>query len=111
MSKKPGIRLIAGHANRPLAENIASHMSMAAGYEIGLANADIRRYADREVFVVERSTLLKHDGFFAAALSEGSPHHFSSRTQRFRATLRLQMASCIFEFQKRQISLEMVSPP
>ncbi len=44
-------KLIAGNANRPLAEAIARRMSMHRGTSIGLVEARVERFNDGEIFV------------------------------------------------------------
>ncbi len=44
-------KLIAGNANRPLAQAIARRMSMHRGMNVGLVDARVERFNDQEVFV------------------------------------------------------------
>ena len=44
-------KLISGNANRPLAEAIASRMSMHRGMDVGLCDARVERFNDGEIFV------------------------------------------------------------
>lgn len=44
-------KLIAGNANRPLAQSIARRMSMHRGMNVGLVNARVERFNDQEIFV------------------------------------------------------------
>ena len=44
-------KLIAGNANRPLAQSIARRMSMHRGMNVGLVDARVERFNDQEVFV------------------------------------------------------------
>ncbi|MBR9653184.1 ribose-phosphate pyrophosphokinase [Thalassovita aquimarina] len=44
-------KLIAGNANKPLAQNIARRMSMHRGKSIGLVDARVERFNDQEIFV------------------------------------------------------------
>lgn len=44
-------KLIAGNANRPLAQAIARRMSMHRGINVGLVDARVERFNDQEVFV------------------------------------------------------------
>ncbi|HBQ37161.1 MAG TPA: phosphoribosylpyrophosphate synthetase [Rhodobacteraceae bacterium] len=48
-SSKP--MLISGNANRPLAEEIARYASMNSGLEIGLLDARVEKFNDKEIFV------------------------------------------------------------
>ncbi|MDT8345760.1 MAG: ribose-phosphate pyrophosphokinase [Thermohalobaculum sp.] len=45
------MKIIAGNANRPLAEAIARRISVYRGDRIGLANARVERFNDKEIFV------------------------------------------------------------
>ncbi|SIS50642.1 ribose-phosphate pyrophosphokinase [Phaeovulum vinaykumarii] len=44
-------KLIAGNANRPLANSIARRMSMHRGMSVGLVDARVERFNDQEIFV------------------------------------------------------------
>lgn len=44
-------KLIAGNANRPLAQSIARRMSMHRGMSVGLVDARVERFNDMEIFV------------------------------------------------------------
>ena len=44
-------KLIAGNANRPLAQAIARRMSMHRGVSVGLVDARVERFHDQEIFV------------------------------------------------------------
>ncbi|AUC54019.1 MAG: ribose-phosphate pyrophosphokinase [Sagittula sp.] len=44
-------KLIAGNANRPLAEAIARRMSLYRGMSVGLVQARVERFNDQEIFV------------------------------------------------------------
>ncbi len=44
-------KLIAGNANRSLANNIARRMSMHRGVQVGLVDARVERFNDQEIFV------------------------------------------------------------
>jgi ribose-phosphate pyrophosphokinase len=44
-------KLIAGNANRPLAQAIARRMSMHRGMNVGLVEARVERFNDQEIFV------------------------------------------------------------
>ncbi|MFW2587894.1 ribose-phosphate pyrophosphokinase [Sagittula sp. SSi028] len=44
-------KLIAGNANRPLAEAIARRMSLYRGMSVGLVDARVERFNDQEIFV------------------------------------------------------------
>ncbi len=44
-------KLIAGNANRPLAQAIARRMSMHRGMNVGLVDARVERFNDQEIFV------------------------------------------------------------
>ena len=44
-------KLIAGNANRPLAEAIARRMSVHRGRQVGLVDARVERFNDQEIFV------------------------------------------------------------
>ncbi len=44
-------KLIAGNANRPLAQAIARRMSMHRGVNVGLVDARVERFNDGEIFV------------------------------------------------------------
>ncbi len=44
-------KLIAGNANRPLAQAIARRMSMHRGVNVGLVDARVERFNDQEIFV------------------------------------------------------------
>ncbi len=44
-------KLIAGNANRPLAESIARRMSIHRGMNVGLVDARVERFNDGEIFV------------------------------------------------------------
>ncbi|MEL7172575.1 MAG: ribose-phosphate pyrophosphokinase-like domain-containing protein, partial [Pseudomonadota bacterium] len=45
------MKLIAGNANKPLAEAIAKRVSVYRGGRIGLAEARVERFNDAEIFV------------------------------------------------------------
>ncbi|MBK0398709.1 ribose-phosphate pyrophosphokinase [Limibaculum sp. M0105] len=45
------MKIIAGNANRPLAEAIARRISVYRGDRIGLTNARVERFNDKEIFV------------------------------------------------------------
>ncbi|MYM54974.1 ribose-phosphate pyrophosphokinase [Thalassovita mangrovi] len=51
MSNLKEPKLIAGNANKPLAQNIARRMSMHRGKSIGLVDARVERFNDQEIFV------------------------------------------------------------
>lgn len=51
MKTESNITLIAGNANKPLAEAIEKRVSMHIGAKVGLAHARIERFSDKEVFV------------------------------------------------------------
>ncbi|WP_339107868.1 ribose-phosphate pyrophosphokinase [Thioclava sp. GXIMD4216] len=51
MSAMTEPKLIAGNANRPLAEAIARRMSMHRGMSVGLVDARVERFNDQEIFV------------------------------------------------------------
>ena len=44
-------KLIAGNANKPLAQSIARRMSMHRGMSVGLVDARVERFNDQEIFV------------------------------------------------------------
>ena len=50
-SEERRMKLISGNANRPLAEAIARRISVYRGDQIGLANARVERFNDKEIFV------------------------------------------------------------
>ena len=51
MKSEGGIKILAGNGNRPLAEAIARRISVYRGGEVGVANARVERFSDKEIFV------------------------------------------------------------
>ena len=51
MKAEGGIKILAGNGNRPLAEAIARRISVYRGAEVGVADARVERFTDREIFV------------------------------------------------------------
>lgn len=51
MSQSNEPKLISGNANKPLADRIASRMSMHRGRKVGLVDARVERFNDGEIFV------------------------------------------------------------
>ena len=63
MSKESPVRLIAGNANRPLAEAIARRISVYRGFKVELADTRIERFNDSEIFVEIRENVRGEDVF------------------------------------------------
>ena len=57
------MKLLAGNSNRPLAEAIAAYL------ETPLANADVRRFSDMEVFVEIHENVRGEDVFIIQSTS------------------------------------------
>ncbi|MEM6489211.1 MAG: ribose-phosphate pyrophosphokinase [Pseudomonadota bacterium] len=57
------MKLIAGNANRPLAEGIARRLSAARGTRIAVADARVERFKDGEVFVEIYENVRGEDAF------------------------------------------------
>ena len=68
-------RLIGGGANRPLAEAIAKEMSRSEDKDIDLANARIKRFADREIFVEIIDNVRGEDVFVLQPTSNPANDH------------------------------------
>ncbi len=51
MKSDLSIRILSGNGNRPLAEAIARRISVYRGSEVGLADARVERFSDKEIFV------------------------------------------------------------
>ena len=51
MKSDLSIRILSGNGNRPLAEAIARRISVYRGAEVGLADARVERFSDKEIFV------------------------------------------------------------
>ena len=62
-------KLIAGNANRPLAETIARRMTMHRGVNIGLVDARVERFNDAEIFVEVFENVRGEDMFIVQSTS------------------------------------------
>jgi ribose-phosphate pyrophosphokinase len=51
MKADGGIKILAGNGNRPLAEAIARRISVYRGGPVGVADARVERFSDKEIFV------------------------------------------------------------
>ncbi|MCL5777914.1 ribose-phosphate pyrophosphokinase [Limibaculum sp. FT325] len=63
------MKIIAGNANRPLAEAIARRISVYRGDRIGLANARVERFNDKEIFVEIYDNVRGEDVFIIQSTS------------------------------------------
>ncbi|MFV0514249.1 MAG: ribose-phosphate pyrophosphokinase [Jhaorihella sp.] len=68
-------KLIAGNANRPLAEAIARRMSIHRGVSVGLVDARIERFNDGEVFVEVYDNVRGEDMFIIQSTSNPANDH------------------------------------
>ncbi|WP_166416742.1 ribose-phosphate pyrophosphokinase [Cochlodiniinecator piscidefendens] len=62
-------KLIAGNANRPLAEAVARRMSMHRGTNLGLVDARVERFNDQEIFVEVYENVRGEDMFIVQPTS------------------------------------------
>ncbi len=62
-------KLIAGNANRPLAETIAKRMSMHQGERVNLVDARVERFNDQEIFVEVYENVRGEDMFIIQSTS------------------------------------------
>ncbi len=62
-------KLIAGNANRPLAETIAKRMSMHQGAKVNLVDARVERFNDQEIFVEVYENVRGEDMFIIQSTS------------------------------------------
>jgi ribose-phosphate pyrophosphokinase len=69
------IRLLAGNANRPLAESIARRISMHRGSKVELADADVKPHKDRETHVTIRDNVRGEDVFIIQPTSSPANEH------------------------------------
>ncbi|MCI4665430.1 MAG: ribose-phosphate pyrophosphokinase [Neomegalonema sp.] len=69
-------RLIAGGANRPLAQDIATALSQAHGDAVDLAQARIERFADSEIFVEIMDNVRGEDVFVLQPTSNPANDNF-----------------------------------
>ena len=68
-------KLIAGNANRPLAEAIARRMSIHRGVSVGLVDARVERFNDGEVFVEVFDNVRGEDMFIIQSTSNPANDH------------------------------------
>ena len=69
MPSSTGPKLIAGNANKPLAEKISKRMSFHAGQQVGLVEARVERFNDGEVFVEVFENVRGEDMFILQSTS------------------------------------------
>ncbi len=62
-------KLIAGNANKPLAEKIAKRVSFHTGQEVGLVDARVERFNDGEIFVEVFDNIRGEDMFILQSTS------------------------------------------
>ena len=65
----PDPKLIAGNANRPLAQAISRRMSMHRGMRVGLVDARVERFHDQEIFVEVFENVRGEDMFIIQSTS------------------------------------------
>ena len=65
------MKLVAGNANRPLAESIAAYL------KVPLAKATVRRFADQEIFVEIGENVRGEDVFIIQSTSFPTNDHVS----------------------------------
>jgi ribose-phosphate pyrophosphokinase len=69
MSRKPGIKIVAGNSNRPLAEAIGSYL------QTPLTKASVRRFADMEIFVEIQENVRGEDVYIVQSTSFPANDH------------------------------------
>jgi ribose-phosphate pyrophosphokinase len=71
------MKLVAGNSNRPLAEAISAYLN------VPLAKAQVRRFADMEVFVEVQENVRGEDVFIIQSTSYPTNDHLMELLKRF----------------------------
>jgi ribose-phosphate pyrophosphokinase len=69
MSRKPGIKIVSGNSNRPLAEAIGAYL------QTPLTKASVRRFADMEIFVEIQENVRGEDVYIVQSTSFPTNDH------------------------------------
>jgi ribose-phosphate pyrophosphokinase len=69
MSRKPGIKIVSGNSNRPLAEAIGAYLNTPP------AKASVRRFADMEIFVEIQENVRGEDVYIVQSTSYPTNDH------------------------------------